>query len=196
MPSLVIPGSVQVRLHWTMNGADAFNVLGGSVGGGFANSQAIANALDGAVKGHLTSSGLAALLATTTALVSVGIRDIRAANEVEFVGTGAAVPGTGAGNPLPNEVAATVTLRTAKAGKSFRGRMYLGGFIVGENTAAGQISAGLNAAMVSFVEGVQGDMAAQGITLAILSKKLLTNTPVTAVLTRDTLWDSQRRRKS
>lgn len=196
MPSLVIPGAVQVRMHWTMNGANAFNVLGGSVGGGFANSQAIADALDTAVKGHLTSSGLAALLATTTSLISVGIRDIRAANEVEFVGTAAAVAGTGGGNPLPNEVAATYTLRTANAGKSFRGRVYLGGFIVGENTAAGQITAGLNATAVSFLQSVQTDMAAQGITLSVLSRKLLRPTPVTAIVARDTLWDSQRRRKS
>lgn len=196
MPSLVVPGGVQVRLHWTMNGVDAFNVLGGSVGGGFANSQAIADAVDAAIKARLTSSGLAALLATTTSLLSVGIRDIRAANEVEFVGTGAAVPGTGAGNPLPNEVAATITLRTAKAGKSYRGRVYLGGAIVGENTAAGQIAAGFNAAAVGFMQGVGTDLAASGITLSVISRKLLTPTPVVAVEARDTLWDSQRRRKS
>lgn len=196
MPSLVVPGAVQVRLHWTMNGADAFNVIGGSVGGGFANSQAIANALDSAVKGHLTSSGLAALLATTTSLVAVGIRDIRAANEPEFVGANAAVPGTGAGNPLPNEVAATFTLRTARAGKSYRGRVYLGGFIVGENTAAGQIAAALNTTAVSFLNSVLTDMGGQGITMAVISRKLLVPTPVTAIVARDTLWDSQRRRKS
>lgn len=196
MPSLVVPGAVQVRMHWTMNGADAYNVLGGSVGGGFANSQAIATALDAAIKGHLTGSGLAAMLATTTSLISVGIRDIRAANEVEFVGTNAAVVGTGAGNPLPNEVAATFTLRTARAGKSYRGRVYLGGFIVGENTAAGQIAAGLNATAVAFLNSVATDMAAQGITLSVVSRKLLTLTPVTAIEARDTLWDSQRRRKS
>lgn len=196
MTSLVVPGAVQVRLHWTMNGADAYNVIGGSVGGGFANSQAIVDALDSAIKGHLTSTGLAALLATTTSLVSVGVRDIRLANEAEFVGSNAAVPGTGAGNPLPNEVAATVTLRTARAGKSFRGRMYFGGFIVGENTGSGQISAGLNAALVTFVQAMNNDMSAQGITPAIVSRKLLVATPVTGVMTRDTLWDSQRRRKS
>jgi hypothetical protein len=196
MTSLVVPGAVQVRLHWTMNGADAYNVIGGSVGGGFANSQAVADALDAAIKGHLTSTGLAALLAATTSLVSVGIRDIRVANEAEFVGSNAAVPGTGGGNPLPNEVAATVTLRTARAGKSFRGRMYFGGFIVGENTGTGQISAALNTTLVSFVQAMNNDMSAQGITPAIVSRKLLVATPVTGVITRDTLWDSQRRRKS
>src|SRR5882672_3363229 len=128
MASLVIPSAVQVRLHWTLNGVDCFNVLGGSVAGGFAASQAIANTIGAAILGRFTSSGLAALCATTTSLISVGLRDIRTANQPEFVSVAAAVPGTGAGNPLPNQLAAVVTLRTALAGRSFRGRAYFGGF--------------------------------------------------------------------
>jgi hypothetical protein len=196
MPALVIPASVQVRLHWQLNGVDAFNVLGGAVAGGFANSQAIANALGAAILGHYTSSGLAALCATTTSLISAGVRDIRVGNQPEFVSVAAAVPGTGAGNPLPNELAAVVTLRTALAGKSYRGRVYLAGFNVAQNDAAGRIVAALNAAMVTFVTNVQTDMAAQGITLAVLSRVHNVATPVTGITTLDTLWDSQRRRKT
>src|SRR5882672_7675287 len=85
MASLVIPSAVQVRLHWTLNGVDCFNVLGGSVAGGFAASQAIANTIGAAILGRFTSSGLAALCATTTSLISVGLRDIRTANQPEFV---------------------------------------------------------------------------------------------------------------
>jgi len=194
-----------VRLQWRLNGVAAFNVLGGIVAGGFANSQAHANSLGAAILGHFTSSGLAALMATTTSLVAVGIRDVRVANQAEFVSVAAAVPGTGAGNPLPNEVAAVVTLRTALAGKSFRGRAYFGGAIVGENTATGTISAAFNTALAAFMASVQTDMAAEGITLAILSRPRFvppalvayagTITPVTAIVTRDTEWDTQRRRK-
>jgi len=202
---LVLANSVQVRLQWRLNGVAAFNVLGGIVAGGFANSQAHANSLGAAILGHFTSSGLAALMATTTSLVAVGIRDVRVANQAEFVSVAAAVPGTGAGNPLPNEVAAVVTLRTALAGKSFRGRAYFGGAIVGENTATGTISAAFNTALAAFMASVQTDMAAEGITLAILSRPRFvppalvayagTITPVTAIVTRDTEWDTQRRRK-
>lgn len=209
MASLIVGSAVQLRLHWTMNGVDCFNVLGGAVAGGFAASQAIANTIGAAVAGRFTSSGLAALCATTTSLISVGLRDIRIANQPEFVSVAAAVPGTGAGNPLPNHVAAVVTLRTALAGRSFRGRIYFGGFIVGENTAAGAIVAGLNTAMVAFVTGIQTDLAASSITLGVVSRPFAGRTspppvlparagvvtPVTAIIARDTKWDTQRRRR-
>jgi len=207
MPALVFPNCVEVRYHWTMNGVDAYNVLHASVTGAFVANQTITNALDTAVKARLTGGGLAALLATTTSLVSVNLRDLRTANLAEFVGAGAAVPGTGAGNPLPNEVALCITLRTALAGKSFRGRVYLGGFIVGENNASGQIVAALNTNAASFILGNVGDFAAQGLTMAILSRPRPAGpggvpaayagalTPVTTAVARDTLWDSQRRRK-
>lgn len=195
MPSLVIPTAVQVRLRWTFNGIAGYNVIGGTVGGGFANSQAIANTIGTAVNGHFTTSGLAALCATTTSLLGVGVRDIRVANQPEFQSAAAAVPGTGAGNPLPNEVAAVVTLRTALAGRSYRGRAYFSGFIVGENSATGSIVAGLNTALVTFVTNVQTDLAASGITMAVLSRTHLSGTPVTLIQTRDSEWDTQRRRK-
>lgn len=208
LTSLVVPSAVQVRLHWTLNGVDCFNVLGGSVAGGFAASQAIANTIGAAILGRFTSSGLAALCATTTSLISVGLRDIRTANQPEFVSVAAAVPGTGAGNPLPNQLAAVVTLRTALAGRSFRGRAYFGGFIAGENTAAGAILAALNTALVAFVTNMQTDLAASAITLGVISRpfagaagppvrpaRLGSVTPVTGIVTRDTKWDTQRRRR-
>src|SRR5689334_18708054 len=121
---LVISNAVKVRLHWSYNGKLGFNVLGGQVGGGYTNSQGHADALGTAVLARFTSSGLKALCATTTSLLAVGIRDVRSANLVEYVSTASAVPGTGSGDPLPNQDAAVVTLRTALAGKHFRGRVY------------------------------------------------------------------------
>lgn len=196
MASLVIPSTVQVRLFWTLNGVSAINVLAGIVAGGFVSSQAIANTLGAAILGHFTSSGLAALMATTTSLDGVGLRDIRVANQPEFQSTAAAVPGTGGGNPLPNEVAAAITLRTALAGKSFRGRTYFSGAIVTQTSAAGRIVAGFNTALEAFMTNVQGDMGASGITLAVASRKLLQSNAVTALQARDTQWDSQRRRQT
>ncbi len=210
MPShpLVLDTAVQVRLHWTLNGLDAFNVLGGIVSGGFINDQTKADALDAAIKTGYTSSGLKALQATTTSLISAGIRDVRAAHQVEYVGTNAAVPGTGTGDPLPNAVAAVVTLRTGLAGKSFRGRSYFGGATEGQNDGAGQIATAYNTALVAFMTAVQAAMGASTISLAVLSRPRFDKvtpfamtypgaiTLVTAIVARDTLWDSQRRRKT
>jgi hypothetical protein len=207
---LVLPTAVQVRLHWSWNGVLGFNVLAGIVGGGYSNSQAHADALGAAVLGRFTSSGLKALCATTTSLLAAGIRDLQAPNRAEFVSTASAVPGTGSGDPLPNELAAVVTLRTALAGKSFRGRAYFSGAIVAESDASGKIVAAFNTAIAAFMTGVQTDMATEGITLAVLSRPRFANlippldvqtyagtiTPVSAIVTRDTQWDAQRRRQS
>ncbi len=207
---LVLASAVVVRIGWSFNGVLGFNVLGGSVGGGFANSQAHANALATAIAVSLTSSGLKALLATTTELLTVGIRDVRTANEVEYSGDAGPVVGTGSGDPLPNELAAVVTLRTAKAGKSFRGRSYFSGAIVAESDASGHIVAGFNTAIVAFMTAVQANMGTEGITLCVLSRPRYANllppldiqtyggnlTPVTSITARDTQWDSQRRRQS
>ncbi len=207
---LVVPNGVQVRLRWSYNGKLAYNVLGGSVGGGYVNSQAHADALGTAVIGRFTSSGMKALCASTTEMLGVGIRDVRTANQVEYQSVAAGVIGTGAGDPLPNELAAVVTLRTALAGKHFRGRAYFSGANEAQNDAAGHIDAGFNTAIVSFLTGVEADMATEGITLAVLSRPNYLNlvppldvesyaggvNAVTSIVARDVLWDSQRRRKA
>jgi len=205
---LVVATGVQVRLRWTLNGKLVCNVLGGQVGGGYANSQAHANALGTAVIGRFTSSGLKALSASTTLMDGVGIRDVRTANQVEYLSVAAAVAGTGSGDPLPNSLAAVVTLKTALAGKHYRGRVYIGGAIEAENDSAGLIAAAYNTAIVAFITGVQADMGTEGITLAVIARPNYLNltppadiqtfagavTPVTSISALDTAWDSQRRR--
>lgn len=206
---LVLATAVQVRLHWSWNGILGFNVLGGSVGGGFANSQAHANSLGTAVLASFTSSGLKALMASTTVLLGAGIRDLRTPFQPEYVSVASSVAGTGSGDPLPNELAAVVTLRTALAGKHYRGRSYFSGANEAENDGTGQIVAAFNTALVAFLTAVQGNMGTEGITLAVLSAPTYLNlappadtqnyagavTPVTAIVARDTEWDTQRRRK-
>lgn len=205
---VVLATAVQVRLRWSLNGKLCFNSLGGIVAGGYTNSQTHANNLGTAVIGRFTSSGLKALCAASTEILGVGIRNLQVANEVEYESVAAGVIGTGSGDALPNELAAVITLRTAKAGKRFRGRAYFGGGNEAQNTSVGQIDAGFNTALVSFLQGVQTDMGTEGITLAVLSRPQFANlappndvqtyagaiTPVTAVVARDTLWDSQRKR--
>jgi len=207
---LVLDTAVQVRLHWSWNGILGFNVVHGIVGGGYINSQAHANALGTAVLGHFTTSGLAALMASTTSLLAAGIRDLRVANQVEYVSVAAAVPGSGSATPMPNQDAAVVTLRTALAGKSYRGRMYFSGATEAQNDATGSIASAFNSALVTFVTNLQTDLTAEGIALAVLSAPRYANlappadvqtyagaiTPVTAIVTRDTSWDTQRRRKT
>jgi len=205
---LVVADAVIVRLMWSLNGKLAYNVLGGRVSGGYTNSQVKTDALATDVLAGFTSSGLKALMASTTELLGVGIRDIRTANLVEYVQTGSPVAGTGAGDPLPNEVAAVVTLRTQFAGKSFRGRVYISGANEAQNDAAGHIATAFNTACVNFMDEVESAMGTQGITLSVLSRPTWLNLappadtqsyaggvePVTSKTARDVIWDSQRSR--
>jgi hypothetical protein len=69
-------------------------------------------------------------LSNQARLVGVSVRDLSAQNGIIFDYTGAPLPASGgtAGTPLPSSVAVVVSLRTGRAGRSFRGRLYLGGF--------------------------------------------------------------------
>jgi len=205
MPSLVLANAVQVRLFWALNGVECFNVLGGQVGGGYVNSQTHADDLAAAVIADYASSGLRALHSVTTYLRGVGIRDLREPNQVEYSNTAGEVPGTGGGDPLPNQLAAVVTLRTALAGKSYRGRVYISGADENQNSSTGSIDAAYNTAITDFITAVSADMTGEGITLAVLSRPRTSPpfdiawggavTPVTSITTRDVKWDTQRRRR-
>jgi hypothetical protein len=193
--ALVVPQAALVRLIWTLGGVPyAVNVLGVRKTGAAIIDQASANAIGGAVKGALSSSTHAANLSTTVALASVGTRDISSANNVEFIDTGAPVAGVGGTGLLPLQVAYCVTLRTARAGKSFRGRVYLPGFQTSANDATGHVVAGNRDVAVGFVDAIRAALPAQGVTLSIVSRKNLTTEPVTAVQGRDLIWDTIRGR--
>lgn len=226
MVQVVVSGAAQVRLLWTtLNGQGTqINVLGAAKSGSVVVNQALANALGSAIKGALTSTGLVANLHSTVSLVNVGVRDISSGNNAEFLDTGAAVPGSGgASDPLPHGVALVVTLRTAKAGASYRGRVYLGGFTETENIGAATASAALSANGVAFIAAIQSAMSANGLTLAVVSRPAEATqttevilhadgttttvqrhtkarpgavTNVTAIQLRNATWDSQRRRSA
>lgn len=221
MPALVVPNGVLVRLLWNIGATTTINVLGATAAGGTVVNQALANALGTAIKAAVTSSGLISHLSGTCALNQVGVRDVRSANNAEFLDSGANVVGTAVGDQLPGGVALVITLRTARAGQSYRGRVYLGGFTETDNNATGGAATALGTAGTAFVVAIQSAMNANGLTLSVMSRPApaidyqttIHNadgtttikqhhrnarpggvTPVTAVLLRNTVWDSQRRR--
>lgn len=201
MPQLVIRDTVEVKILWEyLPGFPGRNVLHGIVAGGFNNTQAITNSIGNAIASAYTSSGLAALCPATVRCFGASVRDIRSANLPELISATTAVPGTAATDLLPKQTAFVVTLRTANAGRSYRGRVYLGGFAEGNNDASGNAAAAVSTAAVAFITAVQSAMAAQGITLAVGSRaniplnKTDFSTPVTAIQARNSLWDTQRKR--
>lgn len=201
MAQLIVPNAAQMRLIWALGGQlYALNVLGVVNSGSVAITQALANTLGTAIKAAFTSSGHGGEVNDQVTLANVGIRDIRTANTAEFLDTGGAVAGTAPTGLLPPGVAFVVTLRTALAGRSFRGRVYLCGYDEGQNSAAG-VNAGVSTS-VAFVVAIQSALVASSLNLGVIHRPTEAPlaptagfiTPVTSIVARDNVWDSQRRR--
>jgi len=97
-------------------------------------------------------------------------------------------------NPgLPGNVTLCVSLRTALAGRRFRGRKYFSG-LVESSVVGNEVDAGVVATIVAGVNGVIGAMQDAAIPLTIVSYAGLTNTTVVNAVCVDNFVDSQRRR--
>lgn len=207
--SPVISGCGTIKLVWTNGTRTWLNVLGFKATGTFpVVDVAFANFIHGNVSSAMASSGLASHLAIPTQFTRIMVRSLNSPNAAEISSTSAVVPGTAAGDTLPLSVACCVTLRTALAGKSFRGRVYLSGFAEGENDATGRITAAANNSAAAFITALNSAMNGNGVPLAVLSKPRdqvvipektrPANTGqgniITAAIVRDTKWESQRRR--
>lgn len=223
-PPLVVGNAALLRLGFATNTSTAMiNVLGCiQTSGNVIFNQALANALGAAIKSSWTTN-MAPRCATTTALNFVGIRNIAVASQPEFVDTGASVPGTGVGEPLPGGSACVVSLKTALAGPRHRGRVYLGGFTETENVSPGVISPAAQTACQNFVTAVDTNLGTNGMRLAVVSRPAFSHTftvsftdnlgnvnttthtrparpgevnQVVGIAVRNNLWDEQRRRNA
>ena len=171
-------------------------------------NQAFVDSLFAAVKADAATTSLLALMPGTITFTGLSVRDISQANRAEFNSTGAAVAGTGTGDPLPLSNACCVTIRTAGAGKSFRGRVYITGFNESQNDATGRQAAAVNTACQAFIQAVDFHTTVVGAIIGVLSppRDAVTIPAVnraakpgfvtarTAFETRNTKWESQRRR--
>lgn len=208
--AIVIPNTVQVRLIWALpNGKTVYNVLHGSVGGAFSVTATHAEAIFTAIKASAGWTALKARLNTGVSLAGVDLRDLRVANQPLAASTSAASAGTGLGTALPPGDALVVTLRTAGAGRGFRGRVYLPGFDSTALAAGGVAAAGTVTDSTSFVTAVQTALTAEGITMGIAqpARQQYTGSTgavhaarsagiqaVTSIVTRNNVFDHQRRR--
>jgi len=168
-PPLVVANAVQVRLLGTATGQGVINVLHASKVGGSVIDQARANTVGAAIK-SAWSARFATLMTVGASLVRVGLRDLTLASQPEFLDTGAIVAGTATGDPLPAQVAACVTLRTALSGRSFRGRVYISGWDEVQNTASAVMATATSTAIVGFLNDVSTALSASALTLGVLSR--------------------------
>lgn len=192
---LVVTNALLIRLVWNRGGVGSMvNVLGATGVGPSSVNQALANTIGANVKSLFTSSTLSAAVHTSVTLEKVGVRSIGAVSQPEYLDAGAGVAGLATGDYLPPQICTVVTMRTALAGQEYRGRVYLGGFSESSNDATGQANPGLATATVAFIDGLRTGQFGAALTLCIISRKLNIATPVTLVLSRSNVWETQRRR--
>ena len=192
---LVVPNAALLRIIWTQGGVpSAVNVYGVDNAAPVAITQALTNTIGAAIKAAFTSSGLAARIAVPVACAQIGLRDISQPNMAEFLEAAAAVPGTNAGEQLPLNVSLCVTLRTAFAGRSFRGRSYIWGFTEADNSAGGVASATAQTTAKAWVDAIETALAAQNLHLAVVSRVRSVRNRVTSTQVRDGVWDTIRKR--
>lgn len=205
-----IPNCIQVRLIWTgANGRTVYNVLHGQVAAGFAPTAAIAQSIYAALIASASWTAWAALLNTTVNLQGIDLKDLRTLNNPVVQSTGAATPGTSASTSLPAGTAFVITQRTAQAGRSKRGRIYLPGLALNAVTAGGVVTAGAQTAAVNFATAVQTAMSGQSVTMALANPARQAYTgrkgaaiparaanviAITNLVSRTTTMNSQRRR--
>jgi hypothetical protein len=168
-PPLVVPNAVQVRLLNTFAGNLAVNVLHGRKTAGAVVGQALADTLGAAIKSAFTSN-MGPVATTNSAVLKVGVRDLTTANQPEYIDQGAAAGGTDLQDPLPPGTCICISLVCALTGKSFRGRVYVGGFSEAANDATGAANAAAEAGALNFVAGIQAAMLTSGLALGVLSR--------------------------
>lgn len=206
---LVVPSSALLKLNWTGPSRNFQNALGLRwAGAAVTVTQALTDAIFTAIKARSETTAMLALFGQNVTLASISLKDINSANLTEFTSGGAAIAGTGVGATLPLNDALCVTLRTASAGKSFRGRVYLSGWTQAQSDSNGRTLAAANTAGKNFIDGINTAVGASGFTLAVLSRnaagktipqKVIParagfSTAVSATQVRNTKWESQRRR--
>jgi hypothetical protein len=208
---VVIPDCAQLRLAWTFPGARTFyNVMHARIVGGQPINAALAEDIFSTLVGAGEwTTGLRPLINDAVSLFGVDLRDLRTPNRPLVQSTSGISTGTGSGDMLPPGVALVTTLRTDSAGRGFRGRVYLGGWDEAANEAGGTATAAAAAAATSFIQelsdimavnnlilciGQQARQSYTGTTGAVHPARAAATADVTAILVRNLVFDSQRRR--
>jgi hypothetical protein len=209
MPTqLVIENSATAKIVWGQGSHEWETTLGAHGSAPILVTQALVDTVFADIVARPETSALLGFMSATTALTAFKMRAIDVANLPEFTSSGTGGSGTGVGDSLPLSVTQCITLRTAFAGRSFRGRVYLSGWTETENDATGRMSAASSAAGVAFLDAIRAVFTAHAFELAVLSKpRAATVIPertiaakpgfannVQVIQARNLKWESQRRR--
>lgn len=205
---LVIPDTVETIFKLGNGAGRTFKIVIHQIApAGQSVTSALAEQVFASVK-PLWTAQMAPNCPAQVTFLGVDMRDLRDQGFPLVSSTGTIANGTGTGEVLPLSIACCFTLRTDRAGKKYRGRMYWGGFSETANSVSGQIIAAAKTQFDAFATGFRAAVNVSGLQLAVahrptaydeitgmpISPGLGFSTPVTSVVCRDVNWDSQRRR--
>lgn len=208
---VVIPQAAQITIRWNLpDGKVAHNVLYGRYSGQFIGTSTQCNAMLTALSTGAQWTAMAVFLNANASIAGVDIRDVNSAAQPLIQSTGSAVPGTNAGVALPSETAIALTLRTAFAGRGFRGRLFLPGWSSNAVAAGDTVAAACVTAISNWGNTIGAALSAQGYTFSIGQRARAAYTspitgrvfparnantvPIVTTVCRDNHFDSQRRR--
>lgn len=205
-----IPQAAQVTVKISLaNGNTGNLVLYGRYVGGFTTTPAQVQTAYNTLIGHAATTALLAHIAPACNIYGLTVRDVNSIDQPILSGSGNK-PGTSTGSALPSETSLVVSERTAKAGKSGRGRFYFPGWAT---TALGTGDLVASAAVTALTNWAQQAIPAMMANLvythvlglkdraAYISPITGTSHPARPATTLDITsyqvdnhWDSQRRR--
>jgi hypothetical protein len=206
---VVIPACAEIKLKWHDGQKTFMNVLHGAHVSGASIPASDPETVFAAIKAAASTTTWLTHIAPAVTLIGVSIKNLAVANEPEMPSTGAAVAGTGVGQPLALSSALVVTLKTAKSGQAYRGRVYLGGMVAAALADAFNFTTQVGGDAVAFVTGVNGALTTAGYPLVVAQRALASGThtdgspwaarpagtqPVTSVSIVNPRADTQRRR--
>ncbi len=197
---------------WAMpNGKNATNVLHGRDLGSVGVDTAFADSVNATITGDPRTTAWLARVSDAAGLLKCTARTLDIGLAPEFESTASISSGTDATPPLPEGVALCVTLKSAIAGRSGRGRVYLPGIAVDQVDAAGHCVAGATADATAFMTAVSDAFFTNGMFLTVAHRahdayvspatgftvpaSPASDAIVSQVIVNDNVFDSQRRRK-
>lgn len=202
MPFQAAPGIAQVIVEQQLRGEYVLNILHYELSGGW-TAVDLAALADQIKTNWKHASGLASRQSNQVSIGRVLARDLSVQAGAEVISTVADGTGSSATAALENSLAAVVTLGTGIAGRSYRGRTYLGGLHSGQLVSTSDpnhLNALDAAAIAAAAEYTFTNGLAAGVSHVVLSRQnnnvLRPNGIGTEVAsyTVNTRLDNQRRR--
>jgi len=198
MPFQSVPFCVEAVIQMTIDTQPGNNVLGYRKLSGYTQTDVdnLATSLD-----TFCGSDLIPLLNVASHYDSVLVRGLE--NIIDFTSSAAtsAGVGTAGSHPISNNIAFVVTRRTPLAGRSARGRLYMGGLDDSHLATANSVTTTYANAAVAYVNALDAAAVALGWEAVIISRFSLGAKRLVAIATpgvvnsaRNVFIDSMRRR--